>query len=170
MLVLGLKILVPLLPFALAVRHEWRDRRDANVSRFARRVAGRAVVAAVAAAGLVVDHLYQADAAAEEKEVRRRIEESMSTQAGNLSATLETLAATQEALRMSQEDAEHALVALGRIEGATAECAFGSGDPSWRRHADRALDILRHTTQIAGHHSLHSVVYDRLLQRVAQPR
>ena len=33
---------------------------------------------------------------------------------------------------------------------ALSECAFRAGDDAWRQHVDRALEILRHTTRIAG--------------------
>ena len=33
---------------------------------------------------------------------------------------------------------------------ALAVCALGNEDPTWRQHAERALAILEHTTQIAG--------------------
>ena len=49
-----------------------------------------------------------------------------------------------------------------------SECAFQAGDDAWRRHADRAMEILRHTTQIPGHHPHHSGVYERLRSRMEQ--
>ena len=36
----------------------------------------------------------------------------------------------------------------------------------WRQHAERAVDILRHTTQIAGHHTHHDAVYRILRGRL----
>ena len=52
---------------------------------------------------------------------------------------------------------------------ALSDCAFGAGDNTWREHADRALEILRHTTEIAGHHSHHTAVYRYLRSRLEQP-
>ena len=52
---------------------------------------------------------------------------------------------------------------------ALSDCAFGAGDNTWREHADRALEILRHTTEIAGHHSHHTAVYRHLRSRLEQP-
>ena len=39
---------------------------------------------------------------------------------------------------------------------ALSECACRAGDDAWRQHVDRALEILRHTTRIAGHHRQHA--------------
>ena len=33
-----------------------------------------------------------------------------------------------------------------------AQCALGAGDSGWVQHAERAMAIFRHTTQIEGHH------------------
>ena len=51
---------------------------------------------------------------------------------------------------------------------ALSECAFRAGDDAWRQHVDRALEILRHTTRIAGHHRHHAEVYQRLRSRLEQ--
>ena len=51
---------------------------------------------------------------------------------------------------------------------ALAECAIAAGDDSWRQHAERALEILRHTTQIAGRHPHHNEVYERLRSHAEQ--
>ena len=51
---------------------------------------------------------------------------------------------------------------------ALANCAFEAGADGWRQHADRALEILRHTTQIAGHHWHHDEVYEHLRSRLEQ--
>ena len=47
---------------------------------------------------------------------------------------------------------------------ALAMCARRVGDVGWRQYADRAMEILKHTTQIAGSHPHHAESY-RLLQR-----
>jgi hypothetical protein len=41
---------------------------------------------------------------------------------------------------------------------ALSECAFQSSDETWRQHAERAVEILKHTTQLAGHHIHHDQV------------
>lgn len=51
---------------------------------------------------------------------------------------------------------------------ALADCAYEVSDESWRLHADRALKILRHTTQMAGHHPHHDEVYELLRSRLEQ--
>ena len=51
---------------------------------------------------------------------------------------------------------------------ALAECAIVAGNDSWRQHAERSLEILRHTTQIAGRHPHHNEVYERLRSHVEQ--
>ena len=51
---------------------------------------------------------------------------------------------------------------------ALSECAFRAGDDAWRQHVDRALEILRHTTRIAGHHRHHAEVYQCLRSRLEQ--
>ena len=48
---------------------------------------------------------------------------------------------------------------------ALSECAFRAGDDAWRQHVDRALEILRHITRIAGHHRHHAEVYQCLRSR-----
>ena len=45
---------------------------------------------------------------------------------------------------------------------ALAECSLRAGNASWRDHAEKARDILRHTTQIAGRNPHHVEVYRRL--------
>ena len=45
---------------------------------------------------------------------------------------------------------------------ALAICAARAGDVRWRQHAGRAMEILRHTTQIAGRHMHHAETYDTL--------
>ena len=52
---------------------------------------------------------------------------------------------------------------------ALSECAFEAGDDTWRQFAERALEILRHTTQFAGHHSHHDEVYRILRRRLDEP-
>lgn len=55
---------------------------------------------------------------------------------------------------------------------ALAMCARRVGDVTWRQHAHRATEILKHTAQIAGSHPHHAESY-RLLQRYlteARPR
>ena len=49
---------------------------------------------------------------------------------------------------------------------ALSEYAFRAGDDAWRQHVDRALEILRHTTRIAGHHRHHAEVYQCLRSRL----
>ena len=41
---------------------------------------------------------------------------------------------------------------------AIAGCLQKTGNPRWRSHVERAMEILDHTTQIAGHHPHHSEV------------
>ena len=270
-LVLGLKVLVPLLSFAFVARSEWSKQRDKSVLELARQTAGRAVIAVAVAAGLVVDHMNQsaAAAAAQEdaagtREARQRIEESMSQQAVALTAAREDAAEARQALerlegataevvalmreqdpglteqealdRIGEElrelrersvDLEDQLtglrmysdvaeldifgvsglagnglswtsplsqaieelpdndvcgkIALTKLLAITerhpsfpfahymlSECAFLAGDASWLQHADRALEILRHTTQIPGHHPHHSEAYRLLRSRMEQ--
>ena len=45
-----------------------------------------------------------------------------------------------------------------------ARCMHGNGDGDWVGHAERALEILAHTTQIAGHHPIHDVAQQDLLE------
>ena len=52
---------------------------------------------------------------------------------------------------------------------ALSACAFDAGDSAWVGHAERAMEILRHTTQIAGHHRHHDDAY-RLLEGRLQQR
>ncbi len=51
---------------------------------------------------------------------------------------------------------------------ALSECAFRAGDDAWRQHGDRALEILRPITRIAGHHRHHAEVYHCLRSRLEQ--
>ena len=51
---------------------------------------------------------------------------------------------------------------------ALSECAFRAGDDAWRQHGDRALEILRHITRIAGHHRHHAEVDHCLRSRLEQ--
>ena len=277
MYVLGLKVLVPLLSFSFVARSEWSKQRDKSVLELARQTAGRAVMAVVVAAGLVVDHMNQsaAVAAAQEdaagtREARQRIEESMSQQAAALTAAREDAAEARQALerlegataevvalmrerdpglteqealdRIGEEirelrersaDLEDQLTGLkmysdvaelnvlgdpgtagsglryssaltralegswGERDGqlyrrcdqtslakfsavagshptfpfahsALANCAVEASADGWRQHAERALEILRHTTQIAGHHRHHDEVYEHLRSRLEQ--
>ena len=46
---------------------------------------------------------------------------------------------------------------------ALATCGLNAGEGTWRQHAERAVEILRHTTQIAGHKPAHDTVYEGLL-------
>ena len=50
---------------------------------------------------------------------------------------------------------------------ALAICALSNEDPTWRQHAERALAILEHTTQIAGRAGAHDQAYEFLLARLA---
>ena len=45
---------------------------------------------------------------------------------------------------------------------ALAECSLRAGNASWREHAEKAKEILKHTTQIAGRNQNHTEVYRRL--------
>ena len=45
-----------------------------------------------------------------------------------------------------------------------ARCMHGHGDGGWVGHAEHALEILTHTTQIAGHHPAHDVAQQDLLE------
>ena len=51
---------------------------------------------------------------------------------------------------------------------ALSECAFRAGDDAWRQHVDRALEILRPITRIAGHHRHHAEVDHCLRRRLEQ--
>ena len=51
---------------------------------------------------------------------------------------------------------------------ARAACAFRAGDDAWRQHGDRALEILRHITRIAGHPRHHAEVDHCLRSRLEQ--
>ena len=50
---------------------------------------------------------------------------------------------------------------------ALATCALSNEGPTWRQHAERALAILEHTTQIAGRAGAHDQAYEFLLARLA---
>ena len=41
-------------------------------------------------------------------------------------------------------------------------CLGQAGSPLWRGHAERAMNILEHTTRIAGHHPQHDEVRTKL--------
>ena len=47
---------------------------------------------------------------------------------------------------------------------ALAVCAHSDKDPSWQVHAQRAITILEHTTQIAGHHPHHDAALKELMK------
>ena len=47
---------------------------------------------------------------------------------------------------------------------ALAICAAKAGDRGWRAHAERAVTIFEHTTQIAGHHKAHDEALKGLRQ------
>ena len=50
-----------------------------------------------------------------------------------------------------------------------SECILLTGSGTlreWREHADGALEILRHTNQIAGHHPHHDAVYELLQKQI----
>ena len=49
-----------------------------------------------------------------------------------------------------------------------ATCARKAGDDEWRRYAERAVAILEHTTQIAGHHGNHDDVLEELRNLLGQ--
>ena len=51
---------------------------------------------------------------------------------------------------------------------ARAECAVRAGDDAWRQHVDRALEILRHPTRIAGQHRQHAAGSHGLRRRLEQ--
>lgn len=51
---------------------------------------------------------------------------------------------------------------------ALAMCAVGAGGKEWRTHAERAVTILEHTTQIAGHHRDHDEAL-QALRRLLTP-
>ena len=51
---------------------------------------------------------------------------------------------------------------------ALAMCARKAGDEEWRRYAERAVAILEHTTQIAGHHGHHDDVLEELRNLLGQ--
>ncbi len=51
---------------------------------------------------------------------------------------------------------------------ALAICAAETGDEKWRIHAERAVTILKHTTQIAGHHTHHDNALEGLKKRLGQ--
>ncbi len=50
---------------------------------------------------------------------------------------------------------------------ALAICALSNENPTWRQHAERALAILEHTTQIAGRAGAHDQAFEFLLARLA---
>ena len=50
---------------------------------------------------------------------------------------------------------------------ALARCAAKTGDKEWRAHAERAVTILDHTTQIAGHHAHHDEALKDLRELLA---
>ena len=45
---------------------------------------------------------------------------------------------------------------------AIAVCLRAAGDPRWRGHAQRAMEILGHTVQIEGHHSDHDALREQV--------
>lgn len=51
---------------------------------------------------------------------------------------------------------------------ALASCLRRSGDPEWREHASRAVEILQHTTKIAGHSDHHDQALHMLNAQLAQ--
>ena len=51
---------------------------------------------------------------------------------------------------------------------ALALCAAKAGDKEWRKYAERAVTILEHTTQIAGHHGHHDNVLEQLRKLLAR--
>ena len=51
---------------------------------------------------------------------------------------------------------------------ALAICASEAEDEEWRRYAERAVTILEHTTQIAGHHGHHDDVLEELRNLLGQ--
>ena len=51
---------------------------------------------------------------------------------------------------------------------ALAVCRHMSGNPQWRVHANRALEIVNHTTQLAGHHTNHDEIKQELTQLLTQ--
>lgn len=51
---------------------------------------------------------------------------------------------------------------------ALSACAFDAGDSAWVAHAERAMQILRHTVRIAGHHRHHDDAYRLLRRRLEQ--
>ena len=51
---------------------------------------------------------------------------------------------------------------------ALAICAEDAGDERWRTYADGAVKILKHTTQIAGHHGHHDEALNELKKLLAQ--
>ena len=51
---------------------------------------------------------------------------------------------------------------------ARAACAFRAGDDAWRQHVDRALEILRHPTRIAGQHRQHAAGSHGVRRRLEQ--
>ena len=50
---------------------------------------------------------------------------------------------------------------------ALSVCAFHVGDDSWRRHAEDAVEIFRHTTQIERHKPQHDQAFQVLQDRLA---
>ena len=52
---------------------------------------------------------------------------------------------------------------------ALAMCARKDGNKEWRRYAERAVTILEHTTQIAGHNGHHDQVLEELRNVLARP-
>jgi hypothetical protein len=53
---------------------------------------------------------------------------------------------------------------------ALALCLLQKGDPTWRHQAEAAVEILRITTTIAGHHVNHDQTLQFLLQLLANPQ
>ena len=53
---------------------------------------------------------------------------------------------------------------------ALATCGAETGDEGWRSYAKRAVTILEHTTQIAGHHGHHDGALEQLRKRLAEQR
>lgn len=51
---------------------------------------------------------------------------------------------------------------------ALAICQRRAGNPDWRRHANRAVEILEHTTELSGHHPHHDQIHQELMQLLKQ--
>ena len=100
MYVLGLKVLVPLLSFALVARREWSKQREKSVGELARQTAGKAVIAVMVAASLVADHTIQS---------------------ASVETAREQVAEERRAREWALEEAARARQERQRIEGLTAE-------------------------------------------------